>query len=141
MTERSSSGSPTAGKPEWCGRRGERMTFNSKAGGMVLAAVMVAAPAHAQDKLVHQEIDRNTKAVVKVFKTSTGGRIEVTTPRLSMSKTVIGERVVTRISEAGDELLISADDKVITVSSKAGRLSAGRTDKTRAERVRVIVAA
>ncbi|HXT71812.1 MAG TPA: hypothetical protein VN700_18795 [Vicinamibacterales bacterium] len=117
------------------------MKLSWQFGGMVLATAVSVAPALGQEKLVHQEIDRNTHAIVRVFKTTTGGRIEVETPRLKLTKTVAGESVVTRVSEAGDELTISMNQRTLTVASKASRVSTSRTDKVRGEQARAIVAA
>ncbi len=110
-------------------------------GGSVLAASLFVAPAGAQEKLVHQEIDSNTHAIVRVFKTMDGGRIEVETPRLKLTKSIAGERVITRVTEPGDDLVIRLDQRSLTVDSRAGRVSTSRTDRIRGERARAMVAA
>ena len=109
------------------------------------AAVVIglwAAPAAAQDRLVHHEFDRISNATVRVFKTSTGGRIEVETPDLRITKSVAGSTVVTTMRDAGgrDALVLSLDDKALAVTTPAASVRAGRTDRERLERARLLVA-
>ncbi len=97
------------------------------------------APASAQDRLVHQEVDRNTNAVVRVFKTTDGGRIEVATPRLKVTKSVVGQKVVTRMTEGAEQLVISLDRDTLAVTTTAGRVTAPRSDREKLERGRQLI--
>ena len=109
-------------------------------GATLLAIGVAARPAAAQERLVHQEVDRNTNAVVRVFKTTDGGRIEVATPSLRVTKSVSGQRVVTRMSEGTEQLVISLDHDTLAVSSPAGRVTAPRSDHEKLERGRQLIA-
>jgi hypothetical protein len=109
------------------------------------AAVVIglsAAPVAAQERLVHHEFDRNTSATVRVFKTSAGGRIEVETPDLRISKSVAGSTVVTTMRDAGskDALVLSLDDKALAVTTPKSSVRAARTDREKLERARLLVA-
>jgi hypothetical protein len=106
----------------------------------VVVIGMAVSPAMAQERLVHQEIDRNTNAVVRVFKTMDGGRIEVATPGLKVTKSVVGQRVVTRMSEGTEQLVISLDRDTLAVTSTAGRVTAPRSDRERVEKGRQLIA-
>jgi hypothetical protein len=110
-------------------------------GAAVCVGITLAQPAAAQDRLVHRGTDQNTGAVVRVFKTSTGGRIELETTELKLSKEVKGSQVVTRMREGRDELVLSLDEKKLAVATPAGRVSAARTDRKALERLRQLVAA
>ena len=110
-------------------------------GGVALVFGLAVAPAAAQERLVHQEVDRSTSAVVRVFKTTDGGRIEVVTPALMVIKSISGNRVVTRLSEGGDQLVISMDRDTMAVSTGAVNVTAARTDRGRLERGRQLIAA
>jgi hypothetical protein len=105
--------------------------------GLVIVSPGVAA---AQEKLVHHEIDRGANAIVRVFKTGGGGRIEVETPALSVTKSIAGSRVVTTLRDGTDELVVTMDEKLVTVVTPAARLTASRTDRQRLEGVRRLVA-
>ena len=48
--------------------------------GAAMALALGVSPALAQDKLVHHEIDREANAVIRVFKTKAGDRIEFVLP-------------------------------------------------------------
>src|SRR6185436_7101820 len=110
-------------------------------GGVALVFGLAVAPAAAQERLVHQEVDRNTRAVIRVFKTAEGGRIELVTPALKVTKSIAGDRVVTRMSEGADQLVISMDRNTMAVSTGAARVTAARSDRTRLERGRQLIAA
>jgi hypothetical protein len=101
-----------------------------------------AAPVTAQERLVHHEFDRITNATVRVFKTSAGGRIEVETPDLRISKLVAGSTVVTTMRDTGgkDALVLSLDDKALAVTTPVASVRAARTDRGRLERARLLIA-
>jgi hypothetical protein len=109
-------------------------------GGVALVFGVAVAPAAAQERLVHQEVDRNTHAVVRVFKTTDGGRIEVATPALKITKSISGDRVVTRMTEGVDQLVISMDRTTMAVSTGAASLTTARSDRPKAERGRQLIA-
>jgi hypothetical protein len=115
------------------------MSVRLYVGATVMAIVVAVAPAAAQERLVHQEVDRNTNAVVRVFKTTDGGRIEVATPRLKVTKSVVGQRVVTRMTEGAEQLVISLDRDTLAVTSAAGRVTAPRGDREKLERGRQLI--
>lgn len=105
-----------------------------------MAGLALATPVLAQERLVHHEIDRNTNAIVRVFKTKSGGRVEVEAASLKVTKAIAGTTVVTTMREGRDELVMTMSEKALTVSSPSGRVSAPRTDRTRLERARVLIA-
>ena len=111
--------------------------------GVALAIGLVGSSAFAQERLIHHELDRNTNAIVRVFKTSDGGRIEVETPDLTITKSVAGSRVVTRMHESApgkDVLMLVLDEKSLSVTTKAGTVKTARTDRERAEVARRMIA-
>jgi hypothetical protein len=110
-------------------------------GGVALVFGLAVAPAAAQERLVHQEVDRNTSAVIRVFKTVEGGRIELVTPALKVTKSISGNRVVTRMTEGREQLVISMDRDTVAVSTGAATVTAARSDRTRLERERQLIAA
>jgi len=109
-------------------------------GGVALVFGLAVAPAAAQERLVHQEVDRNTSAVIRVFKTAEGGRIELVTPALKVTKSIAGDRVVTRMSEGADQLVISTDRDTMTISTGAAKVTAARSDRMTLERGRQLIA-
>lgn len=110
-------------------------------GGVALVFGLAVAPAAAQERLVHEEVDRNTSAVVRVFKTADGGRIELVTPALKVTKSIAGDQVVTRMSEGADQLVISMNRETMAVSSGATKVAAARSDRERLDRGRQLIAA
>jgi hypothetical protein len=110
-------------------------------GGVALVFGLAAAPAAAQERLVHQDVDRNTGAVVRAFKTVDGGRIEVIAGALKVTKAISGDRVVTRLTEGTDQLVISMDRKTMAVSTGAAKVTAARSDRETLERGRRLIAA
>lgn len=108
--------------------------------GIALAFSLAAArPVAAQERLVHHGTDQNTGAVVRVFKTAAGGRIELQTPELRLTKEVTGSKVVTRMRQGKDELVLSLDEKNLVVATPAGRVSAARNDRKALERLRQLI--
>ena len=110
-------------------------------GGVALVFGLAVAPAAAQERLVHQEVDRNTSAVIRVFKTVEGGRIELVTPALKVTKSISGDRIVTRMTEGREQLVISMDRDTVAVSTRGETMTAARSDRTRLERERQLIAA
>lgn len=110
-------------------------------GVLALTAAMVATPAMAQGRLVHRETDKHTGAMIQIFKTTEGGRIEVDAPSVRISKSVAGTKTVTRLTGGGDELLISIDERVVSAASGKTRASATRSDGSGLDRVRAVVSA
>ena len=110
-------------------------------GGVALVFGLAAAPAAAQERLVHQEVDRNTNAVIRVFKTINGGRIELVKQGLKVTKSIAGDRVVTRMSEGADQLVISMDRNTMAISNGSATVAAARTDRDTLERGRKLIAA
>jgi len=111
--------------------------------GIGVVVLAVAAPAAAQERLVYHAIDADTSAIVRVFSTRQGGRIEVETPDLMLTKTVAGTRVITTMRDGlggRDELTVTMEPKTIVVATGAGKVTASRTDRARLERARVLVA-
>src|SRR6186713_2568160 len=113
-----------------------RMNVRLLMGGIALVFGLAVAPAAAQERLVHQEVDRNTSAVIRVFKTAEGGRIELVTPALKVTKSIAGDRVVTRMSEGADQLVISTDRDTMAISTGAAKVTAARSDRMTLERGR-----
>jgi hypothetical protein len=106
----------------------------------VLLATAVAMPAAAQDRLVHQETDRNTRAIIRVFKTATGGRVELQTPQIKVTKAVAGNRVVTTLTDSTEQLVITTTDKTMVVASGEASVSAARSDRQKLEGARLLIA-
>ena len=109
--------------------------------GAALIFGLTAAPAAAQERLVHQEVDPNTTAVIRVFKTADGGRIELVKQGLTVTKAIAGDRVVTRMTEGPDQLVISMDRDTMSVSNGAATVRAARSDRGTLERGRQLIAA
>ena len=107
------------------------------------AALVIVSPSVtlAQERLVHHEIDRGANAIVRVFKTGSGGRIEVDTPAVTLTKSIAGSRVVTTMRDGRDELVVTMDEKTVMVATRVSRIEAARTDRQRLEGVRSLVAA
>lgn len=110
-------------------------------GGVALGIGLAVAPAAAQERLIHQEVDRNTSAVIRVFRTADGGRIELVKQGLTVSKSIAGDRVMTRMSEGADQLVIATDRGTMSVSSRGATVTAARSDRATLERGRQLIAA
>jgi hypothetical protein len=108
---------------------------------MALAVSVGPSTALAQEKLVHHELDRNTNSIVRVWKTSNGGRIEVETPDLLITKSVAGSRVVTSMRGVnGDRLMIEFNEKMLAVETTARKIKTTTTDRERVESARMLIA-
>ena len=109
-------------------------------GGVALVLGLAVSPAAAQERLIHEEVDRNTAAVVRVFKTVDGGRIELVRQGLKVTKSIAGDRVTTRMSEGQDHLVIATDRDTMSISSGATTVTAARSDRGTLERGRQLIA-
>jgi hypothetical protein len=110
------------------------------AGGVLLALGVFATPALGQDRLVHQEVDGHTNAIIRVFKTTAGGRIDVEAAGLQITKSIAGSQVVTTIKADQDQLTMVSDVRSFTVSSPSARVAARHDDGVSLEKARVLIA-
>jgi hypothetical protein len=102
-------------------------------------AVMVGQ-ATAQDRLVQEERDRATGAVVRVYRIPGGARIDVDAPAIRLRKQLIDNKVVTSLTGSGESLVIEFDGRTFSASGTRGRASATRGDEVALRRVRELVA-
>lgn len=107
---------------------------------MSVVALAFAVPALAGDRLVHRAVDPASGAILRVYKTSSGGRIEVQATALTLKKEVAGDRIITSMRDRDDEFVVAYDARTLTVSGRAGRVSARRDDRERLERARALIA-
>jgi hypothetical protein len=100
-----------------------------------------ASPVRAQGRLVDQATDRVTGAVIRVYKTPQGSRVDVVGKDVELRKELMGTTVVTTVKTAGDWLTIRAETNKLTVSGRRSSAFVSRTDQTGASAVSQIVAA
>lgn len=112
-------------------------------GVAAMVATLVAgwsAPAGAQERLVQQQIDPGTGAVVRVYRGLEGGSVEVQADDLRIRKHIAGGKVVTTLSRGGDRLVIAYDRQTMSVSGPEGQVSAPRTQAAELHRAKSMVA-
>ena len=106
-----------------------------------IACLAVAAPVLAQSKPIFQSTDRATGAVIKVFRTLDGPRLEVQADTMTMTKVLgPGAVVVTTLSDGKESLRIESGQEQMTVRSPHGNVSAPAGDRAAADRARELVA-
>lgn len=83
----------------------------------VAAALTVAGPAAANDRLIHQAKDGPTGAAIRVTQTASGPRVDVMTSGLAIRKEVRSGTVVTTIRSGRQSLVIELGPAGVTVSN------------------------
>ena len=91
------------------------------ASGLVVALMATAAsPVIAQDRLVQQATDPATGAVIRIYKTQQGSRIDVVGKDVELRKELVGSTVITTAKTSGDSLTVRAEVDKLTVSGTRG---------------------
>jgi hypothetical protein len=106
-----------------------------------VAILAVAGRAAAQERLVQQAIDQATGAVVRLYETADGPRIDVAAAGLTIRKAVTGESVTTAIHRGKESLVIESGPSGLTVSGSAGRFTAPYGEQAAGARTKAMVAA
>jgi hypothetical protein len=108
---------------------------------LVVAFVAMTGQAFAQSTPLVQSTDRATGAVVKIYRTATGPRLEVQSASVSLTKHIgQGGVIVTTLGDGKESLRIEASETRMVVSSTRGNATAAAGDQAAAERVRALVA-
>ena len=106
----------------------------------VVAVLIVAGPAGAQDRLVQEERDAATNATVRIYKTAQGPRIDVQTSSLRLGKEMRGRKVITTLTGGGERLVIEFDNETLMVDGTIGKGVASRNDAAAFARVSQLAA-
>ena len=111
------------------------------AGGLVVALMaMTTSRGIAQDRLLQQATDPVTGAMVRVYKTPQGSRIDVVAKEVELRKELAGTTVVTTVKSGSDSLTVRSELDKLSVSSTRGSSFVSRTDQSREPAVRRLVA-
>jgi hypothetical protein len=105
-----------------------------------IALSVATVQAEAADRLIHHSIDRSSGAIVRVFKTESGNRVEVETPALRVQREMAGTKIVTTIRENSQDLTVSFDRGVLMVVTPTARVRAQRDQPDRLEAARELIA-
>jgi hypothetical protein len=110
---------------------------------VVFAAAFAAmtGQAFAQSTPLLQSTDRATGAVVKVYRTVTGPRLDVVSPSVSLTKHMgQGGVIVTTLGDGKESLRIEISEARMVVSGTRGNATAAAGDQAAAARARDLVA-
>lgn len=99
-----------------------------------------ASPLVAQDRLLQQATDPVTHAIVRVYKTQQGSRIDVVAKDVELRKELIGTTVVTTVKTGSDSLTVRSEPEKLTVSSRRASVFVSREDQSGESAIRRLVA-
>ena len=109
--------------------------------GFAIGLLAIASGAVAQETPLVQSTDRATGAVVKVYRTVTGPRLDVVSPAITLSKYMgQGGVIVTTLRDDQESLRIEVTESRMVVSGTRGKATAAAGDATAAARARDLVA-
>jgi hypothetical protein len=103
------------------------------------ALIALGGQAAAQDLMIQQGRDPATGATVRVYRTTSGARLDVETKGVSIRKQLAGDKVVTTLSSRGESLVIEADRRSVSVAGARGRVSAVGDDREAFQRAKRLV--
>lgn len=106
----------------------------------VVAIAAVAGRASAQGRPVQEAKDAGTGAVVRIFRTEHGPRIDLVGRTVQVRKELIDGRVKTTLSDGRESLVIEAGPGALSVVSAAGRVKAAGKDVAAYDRAQQLVA-
>jgi len=109
--------------------------------GFAVAFAAMTGEGFAQSTPLLQSTDRATGAVVKVYRTVTGPRLDVVSPSVSLTKYMgQGGVIVTTLGDGKESLRIEISEARMVVSGTRGTATAAAGDQAAAVRARDLVA-
>ena len=106
----------------------------------VIATAAMTGQAWAQARPVQEATDKGTGAIVRIFRTDRGPRVDLVAPNIQVRKEMLDGRVRTTLSDSRESLVIESGPGSLIVMTSAGQVKAVGDDAAAYDRAQQLVA-